>query len=81
MICRLSIVSLCTWHVLYHTYADPDGIGLLCQHTAGCDGRQYRHVLEDRELQASYRLITYDLPIHGRSLPPTEVRDDYVMIA
>ena len=50
-----------------------DGPALLCQHTAGTDGRQFRHVLEDEQLQQTYRLITYDLPYHGRSLPPTEV--------
>ena len=52
---------------------DPAGVPLLCQHTAGADGRQWRHVLEDAELQRTYRLISYDLPYHGRSLPPTEV--------
>lgn len=50
------------------------GIPLLCQHTAGCDGRQYRHLLEDPEITGSYRVITYDLPYHGRSLPPASVR-------
>lgn len=50
-----------------------DGIPLLCQHTAGTDSRQYRHVLEDAGLQQNFRIIAYDLPYHGRSLPPTEV--------
>jgi pimeloyl-ACP methyl ester carboxylesterase len=50
------------------------GIPLLCQHTAGCDGRQYRHLLEDPEITKDYRVITYDLPYHGRSLPPASVR-------
>lgn len=50
------------------------GIPLLCQHTAGCDGRQYRHLLEDPEITKDYRVITYDLPYHGRSLPPASVQ-------
>ena len=61
------------YRVFFEESGNPNGIGLLCQHTAGCDGRQYRHVLEDPELGKDYRLITYDLPFHGRSLPPTEV--------
>ncbi|MCZ6657971.1 MAG: alpha/beta hydrolase [Gammaproteobacteria bacterium] len=48
------------------------GIPLLLQHTAGADGRQWRFVLEDEELQSTYRMIAYDLPYHGKSLPPTE---------
>ena len=47
------------------------GIPLLLQHTAGADGRQWRFVLEDEELQARFRMIAYDLPYHGKSVPPT----------
>lgn len=47
---------------------------LLMQHTAGGDARQYRHQLADPELQKRCRLIAYDLPYHGRSLPPHGVR-------
>jgi pimeloyl-ACP methyl ester carboxylesterase len=46
------------------------GIPLLLQHTAGADGRQWRHVLEDKNLQSRYRMIAYDLPYHGKSVPP-----------
>ena len=48
-----------------------EGVPILLQHTAGADGRQWRHVLEDPELQSRYRLIAYDLPYHGKSVPPT----------
>jgi pimeloyl-ACP methyl ester carboxylesterase len=47
---------------------------MLLQHTAGADGRQWRHVLEDGDYQRDYRMIAYDLPYHGKSLPPTGVR-------
>jgi len=46
------------------------GIGLLCQHTAGADARQWRHLLEDQRITSQYRVIAYDLPFHGKSLPP-----------
>lgn len=49
------------------------GIPLLLQHTAGADGRQWRHLLEDGEIGRHFRMIAYDLPYHGRSLPPTGV--------
>lgn len=46
------------------------GTPLLCLHTAGADSRQYRHMLADSELLEQYRVIAFDLPWHGRSLPP-----------
>ena len=49
------------------------GIPLLLQHTAGADGRQWRHLLEEPHIAERYRLIAYDLPYHGRSLPPEGV--------
>lgn len=63
--------------VTYRVYYEESGAGdevILLQHTAGCDGRQWRHQLADPELQSRYRLIAYDLPFHGRSLPPTTQR-------
>ncbi len=50
------------------------GIPVVLQHTAGSDSRQWRHMLEDGELQKNFRLIAYDLPFHGKSLPPTGVK-------
>lgn len=47
-----------------------EGIPVLCQHTAGNENRQWRHLLEDRELTQKYRFIAYDLPSHGKSDPP-----------
>jgi pimeloyl-ACP methyl ester carboxylesterase len=48
------------------------GIPMLLQHTAGADARQWRHVLEDPELQERFQMIAYDLPYHGKSVPPTD---------
>ncbi len=47
------------------------GIPVLLQHTAGCHGSQWRHLLEDSRITDNFRLIAYDLPYHGKSLPPT----------
>jgi pimeloyl-ACP methyl ester carboxylesterase len=62
--------------VEYRTYFESNGTGipLLLQHTAGADGRQWRHVLEDAELARHFQLIAYDLPYHGKSVPPTGER-------
>jgi pimeloyl-ACP methyl ester carboxylesterase len=59
--------------VQYRVYYEEagEGIPVLCHHTAGSDGRQYRHFLEDEELQKKFRMIAYDLPYHGKSIPPT----------
>jgi pimeloyl-ACP methyl ester carboxylesterase len=62
--------------VQYRVYYEETGQGipLVLQHTAGSDGRQWRHLLEDVEIQKRFRMIAYDLPFHGKSVPPTGVR-------
>ena len=47
-----------------------EGVPLLCLHTAGSDGRQYRAVLNDAEITRGYRVIAFDMPWHGKSSPP-----------
>jgi pimeloyl-ACP methyl ester carboxylesterase len=56
-------------HRLYFEEAG-EGIPLLCLHTAGADGRQYRAILNDPEITRRYRVIAFDLPWHGKSSPP-----------
>ena len=56
-------------HRIYFEEAG-QGIPLLCLHTAGADGRQYRAILNDAEITARYRVIAFDLPWHGKSSPP-----------
>ena len=48
------------------------GIPVLLQHTAGCHGTQWRHLMQDRRITDRFQLIAYDLPFHGKSVPPTE---------
>jgi len=58
-------------HRIYFEEAGPaDGIALICLHTAGADGRQYRGVITDPEITKTYRVIVFDLPRHGKSSPP-----------
>lgn len=53
-----------------------EGIPLVCLHTAGADGRQFRHLLNDAEITAHYRVIAFDMPWHGKSLPPAGWQDE-----
>jgi pimeloyl-ACP methyl ester carboxylesterase len=61
--------------VEYRVYFEESGRGipLVCQHTVGTDSRQWRHILNDSEVAARYRIIVPDLPYHGKSLPPESV--------
>ena len=56
-------------HRIYFEEAG-QGIPLLLQHTAGCHGSQWRHLFEVPEILERFRLIAYDLPFHGKSIPP-----------
>ncbi|HZU72131.1 MAG TPA: alpha/beta hydrolase [Acidimicrobiales bacterium] len=47
------------------------GVPMLLQHTAGSHGVQWRHLFEDPWVTEHFRLIAYDLPFHGKSLPPS----------
>ena len=62
--------------VQYRVYYEETGQGIpmVLQHTAGSDGRQWRHLLEDGDLQKKFRMIAYDLPYHGKSVPPSGVK-------
>jgi pimeloyl-ACP methyl ester carboxylesterase len=54
------------------------GIPLVCLHTAGADGRQFRHILNDPAITDHYRVIVFDMPWHGKSLPPEgHEREEY----
>jgi pimeloyl-ACP methyl ester carboxylesterase len=59
-------------NISYRVYFEEagGGIPLVCLHTAGSDGRQYRHLMTDNDITANYRVIAFDLPWHGKSNPP-----------
>jgi len=46
------------------------GIPLVCLHTAGSDGRQFRHLMCDPAITNQYRVLAFDMPWHGKSNPP-----------
>lgn len=56
----------------YRVYFEQAGSGqpLLLLHTAGADSRQYMHMLNDPDFTRHWQLIAFDLPRHGRSMPP-----------
>ncbi len=58
-----------TMHRVYFEEAG-SGIPLLLQHTAGSHSVQWRHLLAEPAVTERFRLIAYDLPFHGKSLPP-----------
>jgi pimeloyl-ACP methyl ester carboxylesterase len=57
----------------YRLYVEEAGSGipLLCLHTAGSDGRQFRGLMNDKALTSQFRVIAFDLPWHGKSSPPS----------
>jgi hypothetical protein len=59
---------------IYYETSGHGPIPLLLQATAGADGRQYRHLLADPRMQERFTMYAYDLPYHGKSLPPIGVR-------
>ncbi len=57
----------------YRIYVETagEGIPLLLQHTAGAHSAQWRHLFEDPWITDHFQLVAYDLPFHGKSLPPS----------
>jgi pimeloyl-ACP methyl ester carboxylesterase len=62
-------------HRIYFEEAG-QGIPLLCLHTAGADGRQYRHLMTDPAVTDHFRVIAFDMPWHGKSTPPAGWQDE-----
>ncbi len=65
-------VNLTIDGIEYRVYYEEagEGIPFLLQHTAGAEGLQYRCLLNDADVTKNFRCIAYDLPYHGKSLPP-----------
>jgi pimeloyl-ACP methyl ester carboxylesterase len=62
-------------HRIYFEEAG-SGIPLLCLHTAGSDSRQFRHMMADTAITDHFRVISFDLPWHGKSAPPEGWQDE-----
>ena len=52
------------------------GIPLVCLHTAGSDGRQFRHLMTDPAVTDHFRVLAFDMPWHGKSTPPPGWQDE-----
>ncbi len=65
-------MQLQLWGASHRIYWEEagEGIPLLCLHTAGSDGRQFRALMNDEEITSNYRVIAFDMPWHGKSSPP-----------
>ena len=58
------------------------GIPLVCLHTAGTDSREWRHQLCDPDINKNFHVIAFDLPRHGKSIPPPEWwKEEYKLTA
>ncbi len=57
---------------LCRVYFEEAGVGrpLVCLHTAGADSRQWHRLLCDPKITENWRTIAFDLPYHGRTMPP-----------
>jgi pimeloyl-ACP methyl ester carboxylesterase len=58
--------------VTYQVYYETAGTGrdVLCMHTAGADCRQFHGLMADTRITEGHRLVAFDLPWHGKSMPP-----------
>ena len=56
-------------HRIYYEQAG-GGRDLLLLHTAGSDTRQWHRVMNDAQLLRDWRMTVFDMPWHGKSLPP-----------
>jgi pimeloyl-ACP methyl ester carboxylesterase len=56
----------------YQVYYETAGTGrdVLCMHTAGSDCRQFHGLMADPRITEGHRLVAFDLPWHGKSMPP-----------
>jgi pimeloyl-ACP methyl ester carboxylesterase len=61
-------VGSTTYQIYYETAGS--GRDVLCMHTAGSDGRQFHGLMADSRITNGHRLISFDLPWHGKSPPP-----------
>jgi len=61
--------------VEYRMYYETSGDGeipLVCLHTAGAHNAEWRHLLNDEFMRKHFKIYAFDLPFHGKSLPPTK---------
>ena len=52
------------------TLSGEGSIPIICLHTAGSNNSQFRHLMVDQAIAQDFRVIAFDMPWHGKSLPP-----------
>jgi len=52
------------------TLSDEGATPIICLHTAGSNNAQFRHLMVDEEVAQNFKVIAFDMPWHGKSLPP-----------
>ena len=58
------------------TLSDDGAIPIICLHTAGSNNTQFRHLLVDEEVAKKFKIIAFDMPWHGKSLPPVGYQNE-----
>ncbi len=61
------------YRLYYETSGDGD-IPLVCLHTAGAHNAEWRHLLNDPYIREHFKVYAFDLPFHGKSLPPEDAQ-------
>ncbi len=59
----------------YRIYYETVGTGkipIVCLHTAGAHASEYRDMMNDPWIQKNFKVYAFDLPFHGKSLPPED---------
>lgn len=57
---------------LYYEQSGDGPIPLVCLHTAGAHNAEWRHLLNDPYIRVHFTAYAFDLPFHGKSLPPED---------
>ena len=69
-----------TYRTFFEESGSQDAIPMVCLHAANIDARAWRHQLADPDYTNRFRMIAFDMPWHGRSLPPQELlRTEYLL--
>ena len=58
------------------TLSDKGATPIICLHTAGSNNAQFRHLMVDEEVAKNFKVIAFDMPWHGKSLPPVGYQNE-----
>lgn len=58
---------------MYYEQAGKGSVPMVCLHTAGAHNAEWRFLLNDPYIKEHFTAYAFDLPFHGKSLPPEDV--------